>query len=134
VNRKMARPTKLTPELTERLCYLIEKGFSYKRACEASGITYVTFNEWLKAAEEPDALRIFTDFSHQIRESESKCILKKLDLIDSSINEGNVNVAMWYLSRRCEEFKAESSLNLKNEHSGAVKIVELRTEDCGSDD
>jgi hypothetical protein len=130
----MARPTKLTAELTERICYLIEKGFSYKRACESSGIVYVTFNDWMKSAEQPDALKIFTDFSQLIREAESRCILKKLDLIDSAINEGNVNVAMWYLDRRCEEFKKETNLNLENRHSGAVKIVELRTEDCGSDD
>ena len=41
---------------------------------------------------------------------------------------------MWYLDRRCEEFKKETNLNLENRHSGAVKIVELKTEDCGSDD
>jgi transposase len=130
----MARPTKLNDELTKRLCYLIEKGYSYKRACESSGITYVTFNEWMKSAEEPSSQYLFTEFSSKIREAESRCILKKLDLIDSAINEGNVNVAMWYLDRRCEEFKKETNVNLDNKHSGSVKIVELKTEDCGSDD
>lgn len=128
------RPSKLTDELTGRLCYLIEKGYSYKRACESSGIAYVTFNEWMKSAEEPDASQTFVKFSYQIRESESRCILKKLDLIDSSINEGNVGVAMWFLERRCDEFKKETNVNLDNKHSGAVKIVELKTEDCGSDE
>ena len=44
----MARPTKLTPELQQRIGENIALGLPYSLAAEAAGITYQTFNEWHK--------------------------------------------------------------------------------------
>lgn len=44
----MARPTKLTPEVAERLVHAISVGASYKAACRYAGISYQTFLNWRK--------------------------------------------------------------------------------------
>ena len=43
----MARPTKLTPELQQRIGDNIALGLTYSLAAEAAGITYKTFNIWM---------------------------------------------------------------------------------------
>lgn len=48
----MARPTKLTPEVEERLVYAISVGGSYKAACQYAGISYQTFLNWRKRVRE----------------------------------------------------------------------------------
>ena len=40
----MARPTKLTPEIQQRIGDNIAFGLPYSLAAEAAGITYQTFN------------------------------------------------------------------------------------------
>jgi len=44
----MARPCKLTPEIQQRIDVNIALGLPYALAAESAGITYQTFNEWLK--------------------------------------------------------------------------------------
>ena len=44
----MARPIKLTPELQQRIGDYIARGLPYVMASASFGITYQTFNEWIK--------------------------------------------------------------------------------------
>jgi hypothetical protein len=129
------RPSKLTPELTSRLCNLLEKGVSYKTACELSGVAYVTFNEWIKEAEENiDCDPKFVEFSYRIRQAESKCIERALDTVNGAIDDGNVAAAMWLLERRLRKDFARSELiDLKNQHSGGVTLNLTRTS-CRKED
>ncbi len=43
----MARPSKLTPDITKRIGDNIALGLTYRLAAEAAGITYKTFNEYM---------------------------------------------------------------------------------------
>jgi len=43
----MARPSKLTPDITRRIGDGVSLGLTYALAAESSGITYKTFNEWM---------------------------------------------------------------------------------------
>jgi hypothetical protein len=47
----MARPTKLTPEIQQRIGNNIALGLTYSLAAESVGITYKTFNEWMKKGQ-----------------------------------------------------------------------------------
>jgi hypothetical protein len=47
----MARPSKLTPELQQRIGDSIALGLTYSWAAESAGVTYKTFNEWLKKGQ-----------------------------------------------------------------------------------
>jgi len=48
----MARPTKLTPDLVDTFCRLIEEGAFIGSACAAVGISKQTYNTWRRQAEE----------------------------------------------------------------------------------
>jgi hypothetical protein len=50
MRQKMAgRKSKLTEEMTQVICENIELGLSYNLTCQAAGITFETFNDWMKA-------------------------------------------------------------------------------------
>jgi hypothetical protein len=44
----MARPSKLTPELQQRIGENIALGLTYRLAAESAGITYKSFNLWMQ--------------------------------------------------------------------------------------
>jgi len=48
---KMARPSKLTPEITKRLTEAIRAGNYYEAACGFAGIHYSTFRKWMIKGE-----------------------------------------------------------------------------------
>jgi len=48
------RPTKLTPELQENICKYIAEGNYLSVACQAVGITPVTYSNWLDKAQEEE--------------------------------------------------------------------------------
>ena len=48
---KMGRPSKLTPEVQERICQAIRAGNYYEAACAYAGIGYSTFRVWMIKGE-----------------------------------------------------------------------------------
>ena len=44
----MARPTKLNPDITRRICDGVSLGLICALAAESAGITYKTLNDWMK--------------------------------------------------------------------------------------
>jgi hypothetical protein len=67
---RMGRPTKLTPEIQERIVGLIRDGNAGETAAEAVGVRAATFYEWLARGEgthsrdDPDG--IYADFADAV--------------------------------------------------------------------
>jgi hypothetical protein len=133
VKLKMARPTKLNDELTDLICENIELGLSYNLACQGAGITFETFNQWMKKGEAGDD-KAFADFYSSVKKSDTICAKRCLQHIREAGNNGTWTASAWLLERRFRDYAKSDQLHVRDEHFGTVKIVELRTEDCGSDD
>jgi transposase len=130
----MVRPTKLNDELTDLICENIELGLSYNLACQGAGITFETFNQWMKKGDAVDD-DPHTDFSIKVHAAEAACTKNCLMRIREAADHGTWTASAWLMERRYRnDYGKNERIDLKNEHSGAVKIVEFRTEDCGSDD
>ena len=56
----MARPSKLTPEVTKRLTEAIRAGNYYEAACGYAGIGYSTFRVWMTKGEKAKSMGIMT--------------------------------------------------------------------------
>ncbi len=56
----MARPCKLNPELQHRIGDNVALGLTYSLASEAVGITYKTFNSWMKRGEDGEIWEILS--------------------------------------------------------------------------
>jgi hypothetical protein len=94
----MARPTKLTAEVEERLVDAISVGATYKDACACAGISYQTFLNWQKRAEREDDER-FVGFLDRIKRAQGQAALVLLAQIKEAAKR-DWRAAAWSLERR----------------------------------
>jgi transposase len=84
-------PTKRTPEYRAKILQAIELGATYELAANYAGLSYQTFNEWVKADPE---------FSEAVKAAEGKATVGWLAKIEKAANNGNWQAAAWKLERR----------------------------------
>jgi hypothetical protein len=96
---KMARPCKLTPEIQHRIGDGMSLGLTYALAASAAGVTYQSFNSWLKRGQTKSSVKYF-DFYKFIRKCNPDGARKLLERLNDSANAGNCQVYMWILERR----------------------------------
>lgn len=138
--KPIGRPSKLTRAVGRQIGEKVALGMPFKYAAEASGIGYSTFNEWMQAGEDGRSDKFkdvtnFVEFAAYIKSCVALGMEENLQNIKDASRNGQWPASAWLLERRHpSEFGRKDRMELKNEHSGAVKIVELKTEDCGSDE
>jgi transposase len=129
----MARHTKLTPELTDKICELLEVGMPYHLVCDAVGISESTFYDWINKGNEDNSKKMFSEFSKRVAQSKAKVVEQYLKRLEGYSKDGSVYATTWFLERRCpEDFGRRDKLDLDNKHSGKVEVV-LTVEDFGED-
>ena len=100
--KKIGRPTKLTPQLQEKICSYIAQGNYLVTACNAVGIDYLTYNNWTKWAEEQadNGGGIYLDFLHATKRAEAQAEASRVARIEASGKTGNWLADMTHLERR----------------------------------
>jgi transposase len=103
------RPSKLTPEVQEKILNAIRTGAFIETAAAAAGIHRDTFYEWMKRGEKAPS-GMYREFKEQldiaIAESETMC----LALITAASASGVWQAAAWRLERRFPERWAQQKL------------------------
>jgi hypothetical protein len=95
----MARPSKLTPEIQNKIGDNIAFGLTYSLASEAAGITYKTFNDWMNRGKTEKSGK-YHQFVQYIKKCNADGARKLLERLNDSVNAGNSQVCMWILERR----------------------------------
>ena len=98
----MARPSKLSPDITKRIGENIALGLPYSLAAEAAGITYQTFNEWHKKGKNSKS-GVYFEFYKFIQKCNADAAKKCLEKLNEAAKAGNCTVCMWILERRFSE-------------------------------
>jgi len=119
-------PTKRTPEARAKILEAIRLGSTYELAANYAGMSYQTFNEWVK-----DDL----EFSDAVKEAEGEAALKWLKKIESAANQGNWFAAAWKLERRYpnQYGKTVSQTELTGKDGGPIPVIRL-PDDWGQKD
>lgn len=60
----MARPSKLTQEVQQRIGENSELGLSYRLAAEQAGVTYKTFNSWMANGRNSTSRKYYQFFKY----------------------------------------------------------------------
>ena len=125
----MARPTKLTPEVEERLVRAISVGASYKDASACAGISYQTFLNWRKRAQEiveqtedrddepEETTDRFVEFFDRIKKAQGDAAVEWLAAISKAAPR-DWKAAAWILERRYPE-----SFNVRRLKPGGIERV-----------
>ena len=98
----MARPTKLTHEIQQKIGDNIALGLPYSLAANAAGISYQTLNEWLKKGRNSTSGEYFQFFKY-IQKCNADAAKTLLEHLKSAADAGNCTVCMWILERRFPE-------------------------------
>lgn len=100
-------------EITEKICESIKKLSGRVGACEAAGISFETFTQWMKKSE----------FSDAIKKAEVEMQLKGKQIAIQSIfkamQAGQWTAGAWWLERNYPE---DFVIKQKIEHSGTLIV------------
>lgn len=95
----MARPPKLTPQITERLCEALRGGNYIDTSCEYAGIAVSTYHRWMNEATEDNASNIKKEFREAVVKARSEAEIRNVTLIQRAATGGTWQAAAWWLER-----------------------------------
>jgi AraC-like DNA-binding protein len=127
----MARPTKLTKQLQQQIGENVALGLTYALAAAPAGITYQTFNDWLKKGKNSTSGEYF-EFTQYIQKCNADTAKKLLERLNEAAKAGNCTVCMWILSRRFpDEFgrRVYRKTNVVSENHNVIVDMEVNDAD-----
>jgi len=98
----MPRPTKLTHEVQQKIGDNVSLGLTYALAASAAGVTYQTFNQWMKLGRDSTSGKYFEFYKH-IEQRNAEGALRILQKLNDAAKAGNCQVCMFILERRFSE-------------------------------
>ena len=98
----MPRPTKLTHEVQQKIGDNVSLGLTYALAASAAGVTYQTFNQWMKLGRDSTSGKYFEFYKH-IEQLNAEGALKILQKLNDAARAGNCQICMFILERRFSE-------------------------------
>lgn len=126
----MGRPTKLTPELLEKISGYVEAGNFVDIACQACGINRSTYYRW-KNRGETNNKGIYHDFCNTIKKAEAVGEVSHVE----KIREGKSGwqSSAWWLERRFpDRWGKVDRVDLTSKGEGinrSIKLEELSNDD-----
>ena len=118
----MARPSKLTPEVQEKICNAIRAGNYYEAACGYAGIGYSTFRVWMIKGEKAKTGK-YREFMDAVMRAEYEAEARMVAQWQKHMPE-DYRAIRDFLERRYPDRWGRRNLNI--EHSGeiGIKIVD----------
>lgn len=95
----MGRPSKFTPEVTEKLIYAIRLGAYYEMACNYAGVSYDVFRKWVVDAQNNESSP-YKEFYDALKSAEGESGVKCLEIIQKAMDDDVWQSAAWRLERR----------------------------------
>jgi len=127
----MPRPSKLTPEIQQKIGDGVSLGLTYALAASAAGVTYQTFNQWMKLGRDSTSGKYF-EFHKHIEQRNAEGALRILQKLNEAAKAGNCQVCMWILSRRFhEDFgrREYRKMNVVSENQNVIVDVAINDAD-----
>jgi transposase len=95
----MPRPTKLTPEVQEKIVTALRAGNYQETSATYAGISVPTFYGWMdRGRNEPGS--IYSEFLEAVEKAKADAEVRDVALIDRAAADGNWQAAAWKLERK----------------------------------
>jgi transposase len=116
----MARPTKLTPELQERIVKAVRAGNYAEAAARANGISASTYYRWLQRGALNDS-GAYRDFGEAVRQAEAEAEVHAVAILRRAMGE-DWRAALAYLERRHPgRWRRHTSTELTGKDGGPLR-------------
>jgi len=143
----MARPSKLTPQVQEKICAAVEEGVSFETACEVADVAAATGWEWLARGMDRDPDRPttpdFAEFAEALTRARARAEMREVQLIVKHA-EDDWRAAAWMLERRAPERYGrnpvqrielagapDAPVNIQHRHGLNIHDVLRTARECG---
>jgi len=104
-------------------------GASYSDAAQAAGVSYETFNEWMKAGANAKSGK-FLQFSEAVRKEEADAALRHLTVINNAAAKGDWKASLeWLRRRRRQEWGDTLHVDMEQKGISKVQIEYVNSED-----
>ena len=123
--------TKLTEKAIVQICLRLVKGVSIEAAAEAAGVHRVTFYNWLKKAQEPDASDLHLKLASEVREAQAVAEETLVEVMRRAAFEGSSGdwrAAAWLLARRHPDRwseKREIQISQEQKSDGTKEVLSM---------
>lgn len=96
----MARPTDLTPKVSQQLIQALSSGVPIKDACAFVGISDVTYYNWMNRGQKArKGDERFVEFFNAATRARVMARVGAVAIIRKSVQDGNSEDARWFLER-----------------------------------
>ena len=95
----MARPTKLTKEVQERILQAVQAGNYLDTAAQYAGIDGSTMRRWVQKGEGEGATEPYRAFCTALKSARASAEVRSVALIQTAASNGTWQAAAWYLER-----------------------------------
>lgn len=116
--KKRGAPTKLNPQIHDKIVAFVRAGSYVETAASASGISKNTFYDWLRRGAAQDK-GIYRDFSDAVEKALAESEIVDVDRIGKAAKDGQWQAAAWRLERRFPDRWGRSD-RYRLEHSGSI--------------
>jgi len=116
----MARPTKLTPAVRERIIKAVRAGNYAEAACRAAGISPSSYYRWMQRGETEES-GIYHELHNAVRRAEAEAEVYAVAIIRRAMGE-DWRAAMSYLERRYpSRWRRQQKTELVGEDGGPIR-------------
>jgi hypothetical protein len=127
------QPTKLNPKMQAAFIRLVAKGTYLRDVCDALGIHYQTYRNWMIWGEEyaqakrPKAKhRIYFEFFDAVNKATAKLKLETVHQIRQiSLDSKDWRGLAWYLERRFQDEYGRKRLEVTGKDGGPIRTTNL---------
>ena len=97
--KKIGQPSKLTPEVQDKIVQAILAGNYQETAASYAGIGRTTFFRWMEQGADPDAPQMYRDFRDAVESARAQAEVRHVALITQAAQGGTWQASAWYLER-----------------------------------
>jgi hypothetical protein len=98
----MTRLSKLTPEIKQIIGENVALGLTYALAANAAGVTYPSFNSWIKRGQTEKYWKYY-QFYKYIQKCNTDAAKELLERLNDAAKAGDTRICTWILERRFSE-------------------------------
>ena len=117
----MGRPSKLTPEVQDRIVQAIAAGNYLEVAAAYAGIGKTTLYRWLEHADDPKSDDRYRHFREAVESARAQAEVRNVALIQKAANDGTWQAAAWHLERTAWQRWGRRSI-VTGEDGGPVRV------------
>jgi hypothetical protein len=118
----MARPTKLTKEVQDRILQAVQAGNYLDTAAQFAGIDPSTMRRWVIKGEAPDAPDAYREFCVAIKGARASAEVRSVALIQNAASNGTWQAAAWYLERSYPDRWGRTRIEVTGADNTAIRV------------